>query len=321
MTYLTDLGGPTLILNKIGTQNEKESNSGVADEIIVSRPMLGKHIKFDGRLLHAAPCDLLEEEHEDTEEEDSESDSSSTNSKIEKTVSVCHTVATAGENSGSHPQRSGISDGSASDVNSYESDDNDNDSDDDEDDDKNFPKRITFLVNIWLNHIPLQSVEFPVNRLCNMQTFLNCPQTSSSSSSSCFRLGSNIAVGHSNKSPLQSDTPIISDEDSPIFVPSIELQSILKSKSKRDSSKVTGMLHNDIETYHKYQHRKWRFCNGGVKYEVTVPLPAFSRLQSLNIDYDAFRLLYSASGEAVTVDAISSKKRKAIKNLDIDSGR
>ena len=38
--------------------------------MVVSRPAVGKHIKFDGRLLHAAPSDLLEEIDDEEESHD-----------------------------------------------------------------------------------------------------------------------------------------------------------------------------------------------------------------------------------------------------------
>ena len=128
MTYLTDLGGPTLILNKVGTRHATECLSGTADEIIISRPMFGKHIKFDGRLLHAAPCDLLEledesfsdEQGDDSEEDSSDSDSSSTSSDIEIPEPTGQTCATADEITRRSSNSSGSSEGSFSDIKSKE---------------------------------------------------------------------------------------------------------------------------------------------------------------------------------------------------------
>jgi len=90
VTYLTANGGPTVVLNKRGELLSEDDHTGEADELIVSRPKVGKHIKFDGRMLHAAPADLLP----------------------------------------SDPAMRGV-------------------------------KRVTFLVNIWLNNIPLQTRKYP----------------------------------------------------------------------------------------------------------------------------------------------------------------
>ena len=307
MTYLTDLGGPTLILNKVGTRHATECLSGTADEIIISRPMFGKHIKFDGRLLHAAPCDLLEledesfsdEQGDDSEEDSSDSDSSSTSSDIEIPEPTGQTYATADEITRRSSNGSGSSEGSFSDIKSKEekNGDDDDDDDDNDDDDAGFPKRITFLVNIWLNHIPIQSSEFPADRLCNMQILSNLPQLSTSFK----KLDYNRIIDDSVELSVPSDEKV-----SPISFPSIELSSTI------NLSEITETLHNDNESHDKYLYRKWKFSNSGMKYNVTVPLPPINRLQSLAIDHDAFRLLYNTSGVSARVDRIMSKKRKAM---------
>ena len=304
MTYLTDLGGPTLILNKVGTRHATECLSGTADEIIISRPMFGKHIKFDGRLLHAAPCDLLEledesfsdEQGDDSEEDSSDSDSSSTSSDIEIPEPTGQTYATADEITRRSSNGSGSSEGSFSDIKSKEEKNGDDD-DDNDDDDAGFPKRITFLVNIWLNHIPIQSSEFPADRLCNMQILSNLPQLSTSFK----KLDYNRIIDDSVELSVPSDEKV-----SPISFPSIELSSTI------NLSEITETLHNDNESHDKYLYRKWKFSNSGMKYDVTVPLPPINRLQSLAIDHDAFRLLYNTSGVSARVDRIMSKKRKAM---------
>lgn len=66
VTYLTDLGAPTMVLSK---RVDPMSGAYVADadddgslsnvDGLVSFPKQGKHLSFDGRYLHAAPSDLL----------------------------------------------------------------------------------------------------------------------------------------------------------------------------------------------------------------------------------------------------------------------
>ena len=347
MTYLTDLGGPTLILNNIGTKNAKEELSLTADEIIISRPLLGKHIKFDGRLLHAAPCDLLEEdagdddEDEDDEEEedededenegdseenDSESDSADSTSKsIIPSVPLHSSNSSSGNKNNSESKKEGAADGGPNELDNVEDndksggenedDDQDDDDSNDEDDDAAFPKRITFLVNIWLNHIPIQSKIFPANRLERMQKFPG----SSPLSSSGFLLGRNSVTGSgwdgaALSSDKSSDKKVIVEEPSSAHVPSIAIESTIETRPQL-LSKSNDVVVEDSQ----YQDRKWRFSNSGVKYEVSVPLPPFNRLQALNIDYDAFRLLYRSSGKSVKIKSMSSNKRKALDSLSRDS--
>jgi len=64
VTYLTDLGAPTMVLSKrvegmtgeIILEKDDEDTAG-----FVSWPKRGKHLSFDGRFLHAAPSDLMED--------------------------------------------------------------------------------------------------------------------------------------------------------------------------------------------------------------------------------------------------------------------
>jgi hypothetical protein len=60
VTYLTNNGGPTMIFNKRGSKFPTDNIEGKVDQIYISKPSIGKHIKFDGTLLHAAPSDLFE---------------------------------------------------------------------------------------------------------------------------------------------------------------------------------------------------------------------------------------------------------------------
>ncbi len=76
VTYLSHSGGPTVIMNKMGGSDDSVDITGKIDSFIASKPLFGKHIAFDGRLLHAAPSDLVEEQEEDgSDGEESESGS------------------------------------------------------------------------------------------------------------------------------------------------------------------------------------------------------------------------------------------------------
>ena len=58
VTYLSNNGSPTVMLNKTTPTGYTEDFSGTADQIFISRPKIGKHISFDGRFLHSAPLEL-----------------------------------------------------------------------------------------------------------------------------------------------------------------------------------------------------------------------------------------------------------------------
>jgi hypothetical protein len=103
VTYVSKEGGPTVVMDKVGTESSDEPLIGSLQRFAVSRPLVGKHIAFDGSLLHAAPSDL------GVESEDSGD----------------------GSDSGS------------------------------EDDSEDGPLRVTFLVNVWVDHIPSQSKRLP----------------------------------------------------------------------------------------------------------------------------------------------------------------
>ena len=58
ITYLSDIGVPTIILDKRSPppmDTEKKSLNGNIRKAWLSHPVFGKHVAFDGRLLHGAP--------------------------------------------------------------------------------------------------------------------------------------------------------------------------------------------------------------------------------------------------------------------------
>lgn len=104
VTYLSSAGGPTIVMNKKGTDCIfTDDIAGVISDYYLCSPCVGKHLSFDGSLLHAAPSDLLP-----PEEDDGNSDSS------DDRAADCEPVI----------------------------------------------QRITFLVNIWIDHVPESSVPF-----------------------------------------------------------------------------------------------------------------------------------------------------------------
>lgn len=119
VTYLTDYGAPTLALNCrvdpltgewiLPTSSEDSYDKNQTYEAFLSWPHRGKHLSFDGRFLHAAPPDLMED------------------GMFER---QCSFVASSSE-----PESARLL--------------------------QRRHRRVTFLVNIWLNYHPLDVHRFP----------------------------------------------------------------------------------------------------------------------------------------------------------------
>jgi hypothetical protein len=123
VTYLSDCGAPTIIVDKPGTDTSDVDFCDYLENslYIISKPKLNKHVYFKGDLLHAASTDIITEEEVEEDDSDSESESES------ESESQNHSRS---ENSSSNIQL----------------------------DNESHPLRITFLVNIWLDHKPVNSI-------------------------------------------------------------------------------------------------------------------------------------------------------------------
>jgi hypothetical protein len=69
ITYLSDSGVPTLILNKRSpppSDHEKKSLNGSINKAWLSHPYFGKHVAFDGRFLHGAPGKYFQSVNKDS---------------------------------------------------------------------------------------------------------------------------------------------------------------------------------------------------------------------------------------------------------------
>ena len=51
VTYLTDCGGPTLVMKLAGKKGSVDDHSGSISDVVVSHPAPKKHMKFDGKLV------------------------------------------------------------------------------------------------------------------------------------------------------------------------------------------------------------------------------------------------------------------------------
>ena len=122
ITYLTDHGAPTMIFDQRSpppNDAAKATLEGSVGRGWLSRPITGKHVAFDGRLLHGAPATFFpaKEKHSGNKE--------AINDKLEESEPLAK-----------RPKLSDRPIENARDTNT---------------------KRITLLVNIWLNHCPLDA--------------------------------------------------------------------------------------------------------------------------------------------------------------------
>lgn len=125
ITYLSNYGAPTLVLDrKSPAPNEVEGMSGDIPRGWLSGPHVGKHVAFDGRLLHGAPATFF------------------------PGVAVPSAL---------------VDDEPPAKRRKMEEDDRkpapkqDDQSSKDEEPAVASPQRITFMVNVWLNHCPLDA--------------------------------------------------------------------------------------------------------------------------------------------------------------------
>ena len=159
MTYLSDVGAPTLVLNRRSPPPddvEKKSLGGDINCGWLSHPRVGKHIAFDGRLLHGAPGWFLP----------------SAVSKIE--ISACEPAT----------KRIKLGEGCSDKAGRRE---NENDR-----------KRITFMVNIWLNHCPLDAELIEEEDMVGMRS--PCPIDGKDEKGEAH-----FNFSFSNRPPLNSD--------------------------------------------------------------------------------------------------------------------
>ena len=120
VTYLSDTGVPTLILDKKSPPPKDIGKAQLGGDINkgwLSHPSFGKHIAFDGRLLHGAPGEYF--------------------------PAVAKKGKNSNGNGGAEPQAKKMKVEETSKSN--------------ENGDVLCGKRITFMVNVWLNHCPIDA--------------------------------------------------------------------------------------------------------------------------------------------------------------------
>ena len=150
-------------------------------------------------------------------------------------------------------------------------------------------KRITFLVNIWINHVPLQSKEIPDDMI---EKF----------------------------SPLRPASEFCFFHEKPVETPIIK--KMIEQKDRKSNTRKLKRFRDDL-IFEKVEvplvrisseileetldlHR-WNFVNGGFKYLVSIPLPPPKRIIELLKHENAFNFNYNNSGVNAIVDCLDDK--------------
>jgi len=148
VTYLSDVGVPTLVLNRRSpppADVQKLSLNGPIDSAWLSCPMVGKHIAFDGRLLHGAPGEFFPagsfdgKQHGGDDDGVANADDDERSTKRRKLDNEMIAASTTTNLSQSIPSRG-------------------------------TKQRVTFLVNIWLNHCPIDAELLDDDLIAGMKT-------------------------------------------------------------------------------------------------------------------------------------------------------
>ena len=141
ITYLSDVGVPTLILDKRSPPPqdvEKSSLNGSITKGWLSHPSFGKHVSFDGRLLHGAPGEYFPSTAiSQANDKEDVTEPQTKKQKVEKQK--------------------------------------------DEEEDDVAGKRITFLVNVWLNHSTMDAVILDDDIVSNLSTSWEDPESNGKS--------------------------------------------------------------------------------------------------------------------------------------------
>ena len=144
VTYLSDVGVPTLVLEKRSpppSDVEKKTLEGAISKGWLSCPILGKHIAFDGRFLHGAPGAFFPGFGIGT-----------------SGVNDSHDASDDGDGEEQTKKRRKLNNG------------NDNTSAVDTTPNPLANKRITFMVNVWINHCPIDAEPIDDELCSQMET-------------------------------------------------------------------------------------------------------------------------------------------------------
>jgi len=251
ITYLTDLGSPTLIMDcQVHPLTGEWIVPDESVEGFVSWPSVGKHTSFDGRYLHAAPPDLMGEKN-----------------AFQKQLEL----ASKNDDGDSKKQT-------------------------------RRRRRVTFLVNVWLNYKPYDVHDFPESMINKMSGFKE-----------------------DDRKKLEFDDPSVSKASSALHVQ----KTVIRSNQATEMNAETGKEPSSNATYTTEQF-VWPLGDKNSKEELRCQIPMETITKSSKkggnvqiqwqknhnstngIEYDCFRLCDGKNNAAVlptsTTDEIITKE-------------
>jgi len=215
VSYLSNIGAPTMALNYRVNPLTGDYMSPPPTEVVesyISWPKLGKHLSFDGRYLHAAPYDLIEE------------------GVFEKQIDVA--------------DLKGLDETVTKKV-------------------KRRRRRVTFLVNVWLNYKPFNVEIFPDTMVDKLSQPVDTHILFNNNSNSRININ-NCIKNRKNSNGLKLSTENRIKEEC-----TVEHHSFDGSKSKATSE---GDVDDDLKDF------RWALGNGmGERIEMQLPLKSVQR--------------------------------------------
>lgn len=226
------MGSPTIVIvNGKGSDMASDdiTDTKLDPPYVLSYPRCGKHISFDGTCLHGAPVDLILQESNEDELEDEVYTSLATSNK-RKILSDVDTSNTSGDSKSARKKV------------------------------KKVLNRVTFLVNIWINHVPVSSVPYPDNKIKHLQPVSN---------------EKDIIINNLNN--LMSETIEPNSKPKTINYPNIETIR-LHSKKSKDKDNNTILNLNSVLEVDEYRMSNWSFVSNQNDLLLKIPLPPVDKL-------------------------------------------
>jgi len=253
VTYLTDVGVPTLVLDEKSPTNNNTASSlnGNVERSWLSSPSIGKHISFDGRLLHGAPGAFFpaasnprKQQQQQTQPFDAEIHSTSKMNKKSK-MTEDKQIIISEDNSVTFTTSN---------------------------------KRITFLVNIWLNHCPLDAELLDQDVCDQLQTPWNSTTTEDVVS----------LLGDKRKKQDQDDNNTvvfqwIATTTVPDDIPTVTLEAATNNKVKKMICEETTLCHHNVTFA--------LLCSSAASKEVATKVGVDGSSVQIQFQKDAFQII------------------------------
>ena len=290
-----------MILEKTAPVEFNDADNSIVGKIdrgFLSRPLIGKHISFDGRFLHAASSDLsfiwdhlFDDDDDNNNNNNDKNNLNKNNNNLNKNNKKENNKKKNNNNIKNNNKKNNKKKG---------------------------VKRITFLVNIWLNHKPVSSIPFPEKLIAKLNSRSNLLLTlspplhllNSNYLNNINNNNDNIIINDKNKNNNKKNNK--NENNNKNNNQSWKLSnratiSIKGNKEKMGNEKegtgvVIGLEENGKEKEvkdeceGKLKIMNWKFRQAK-KHNVVVPIPV-DTLSKLDPLFDSFSFLYSRGVKA-----------------------